>query len=75
MTNIFVLSAIDATCAGPLAEGPDGDEQPVHLAQGDLDGAHRVAAFPAFSNLDQRTYATVKVQMEHGIAIWDEAEQ
>lgn len=39
MTSIIVIGRIKTTGGGPTAQGPDGEDQPVHLAQGDLDGA------------------------------------
>ncbi len=39
MTEIRVIPRLDARSAGPVADGPDGNEQEVHLQQGSLDGA------------------------------------
>jgi hypothetical protein len=38
-TEITVLGLIDTTHEGPVATGPDGEEQRVHLMQGSVDGA------------------------------------
>lgn len=39
MTEIRVIAPLDATFAGPVARRPEGQDQPVHLRQGTLDGA------------------------------------